>query len=69
MLDGLLYLHEQTPSIIHYDLKPANILFDADNNVKIADFGLSKVCCVLNFQISIRMRMRITTNPKFGHRR
>lgn len=29
--------------IIHYDLKPANILFDEFRNVKIADFGLSKI--------------------------
>jgi tousled-like kinase len=28
--------------IIHYDLKPANILFDEFHRVKVSDFGLSK---------------------------
>eukprot|EP01023_Acetabularia_acetabulum_P015501 TRINITY_DN1752_c0_g1_i4.p1 TRINITY_DN1752_c0_g1~~TRINITY_DN1752_c0_g1_i4.p1 ORF type:complete len:1279 (-),score=157.50 TRINITY_DN1752_c0_g1_i4:253-4089(-) len=37
--DGLAYLH---PHIVHLDLKPQNILFDANLTVKLADFGLSK---------------------------
>jgi len=42
VLSGLRYLHHQKPAIIHYDLKPANILF-CNGEVKITDFGLSKL--------------------------
>jgi len=42
ILYGLHYLHTRPQPIIHYDLKPANILFH-DGEVKLSDFGLSKV--------------------------
>ncbi|KAM7498615.1 hypothetical protein LguiA_023029 [Lonicera macranthoides] len=39
---GLEYLHILcNPSIIHFDIKPQNILLDGDFNVKISDFGLA----------------------------
>jgi tousled-like kinase len=39
---GLRYLNDQKHRVIHYDLKPANILFH-NGEVKISDFGLSKI--------------------------
>lgn len=38
---GLSYLHSINPQIIHHDIKPANILIDANNNYCITDFGIS----------------------------
>nr|AGM32441.1 CAMK family protein kinase [Coptotermes formosanus] len=39
VLVALGYLHQHR--VIHRDLKLQNLLFDADRNVKVADFGLS----------------------------
>jgi tousled-like kinase len=39
---GLKYLNEQPEIVIHYDLKPHNILLN-NGEVKITDFGLSKI--------------------------
>lgn len=47
ILSALIYLNSQNGSIkysiIHYDLKPANILFFQAGRVKISDFGLAKI--------------------------
>ncbi|KAH7544000.1 hypothetical protein ACOSP7_031051 [Xanthoceras sorbifolium] len=41
---GLEYLHDYcNPNIIHFDIKPQNILLDRDLNVKISDFGLARL--------------------------
>lgn len=40
---GMLYLHESSPKVLHRDLKSQNLLCDQSFKVKISDFGLSKV--------------------------
>lgn len=46
IVNALKYLNEIKPPIIHYDLKPGNILLGSGNlsgEIKITDFGLSKI--------------------------
>ncbi|XP_024172605.1 rust resistance kinase Lr10 isoform X1 [Rosa chinensis] len=42
---GIEYLHQGCDQrILHFDIKPQNILLDHDFNPKISDFGLAKLC-------------------------
>jgi serine/threonine protein kinase len=42
---GIAYLHQDCEKrIIHFDIKPHNILLDADFTPKVSDFGLAKLC-------------------------
>ncbi|XP_055935139.1 serine/threonine-protein kinase tousled-like 2 isoform X2 [Argiope bruennichi] len=46
VVHALKYLNEIKPPVIHYDLKPGNILLGSgtvSNEIKITDFGLSKI--------------------------
>lgn len=43
LFSGLVYMNSRPQRIIHYDLKPGNVLFDSLGVAKMTDFGLSKV--------------------------
>lgn len=41
---GLMYLHHDCyPVVVHRDVKPSNILLDADMEARVADFGVAKL--------------------------
>ncbi len=39
VLEALEYIHEN--GVVHRDLKPENIMVDADDNIKLIDFGIA----------------------------
>ncbi|XP_062193347.1 LEAF RUST 10 DISEASE-RESISTANCE LOCUS RECEPTOR-LIKE PROTEIN KINASE-like 2.1 [Phragmites australis] len=51
---GLEYLHHSCNTrIVHFDIKPQNILLDRDFCPKIADFGLAKLCRAKDSKLSM----------------
>uniref|UniRef100_A0A2N9GBL1 Receptor-like serine/threonine-protein kinase n=1 Tax=Fagus sylvatica TaxID=28930 RepID=A0A2N9GBL1_FAGSY len=58
---GLAYLHEECLEwVLHCDVKPQNILLDANYQPKVADFGLSKLLSRSNIDHSSFSKMRGT---------
>jgi serine/threonine protein kinase len=59
---GVKYLHSH--NIIHRDLKPANVLIDSDFNLKIADFGISKITTEQNELAKTQIGSPIYMSPE-----
>ena len=45
-LRALSYLHGLTPQVVHRDVKPSNILLEADDHARLADIGMAKAATV-----------------------
>uniref|UniRef100_A0A0E0BDF2 RING-type E3 ubiquitin transferase n=1 Tax=Oryza glumipatula TaxID=40148 RepID=A0A0E0BDF2_9ORYZ len=59
---ALIFLHSDKPhAVIHGDLKPANILLDANLVSKLGDFGISRL---LNRSSTVSTSFYQTTNPR-----
>ncbi|XP_074361415.1 rust resistance kinase Lr10-like [Apium graveolens] len=53
---GIEYLHQGCAQrILHFDIKPHNILLDQNFNPKVADFGLAKLCTKEQSMFSMTM--------------
>lgn len=52
LFEGLCYLAQQKQPIIHYDLKPGNLLYHT-GQIKITDFGLSKIMQKDQFEMEL----------------
>ena len=50
---GVVYIHSQ--SIVHKDLKPANIFLKIDGTPQIGDFGISRVLKDVQYIFSVNV--------------
>ncbi|KAH6792595.1 hypothetical protein C2S52_003072 [Perilla frutescens var. hirtella] len=73
LAEAIAYLHEScSPHIVHGDIKPSNILLDADLNCKLCDFGSAKmgfsstVVPTPQNSSSRKRRMMITGSPGYA---
>lgn len=53
------FIHEADPSVIHRDIKSANILFDENWNARLADFGLA----IMRGQVSQQVDSESLSRP------
>jgi len=63
--NGMAYLHAR--HVVHRDLKPENILIDERGDVKICDFGLSKLLSKDNTQMTVQVGTPAFMCPEMAH--
>ncbi|KAF7137260.1 hypothetical protein RHSIM_Rhsim07G0014300 [Rhododendron simsii] len=65
LCSALVFLHSCNPhSIVHGDLKPANILLDSNYVSKLSDFGICRILCRNQFSSNNTTPSWITETPK-----
>ena len=62
---GLVYLHNQSPSVIHRDLSARNILINSDMKAKIADLGNARLADVHPNQVAQTMTPGVPGTPVY----
>ncbi len=63
LCDALQYAHDQ--GVVHRDIKPENILLSKDGNVKIADFGLSRLLGSESLQEALTATHQVMGTPRY----
>ncbi|TKR58768.1 hypothetical protein L596_030174 [Steinernema carpocapsae] len=57
--EGLDFLHNQRPPVIHRDIKAANLLITMDDCIKLANFGLVRDLAVDGFGIAVASEVTV----------
>ena len=60
---ALAYCHHEL-KLLHRDIKPANVLLTRDDDIKIADFGLSKSLTASNMQAHTQLGTPLYMSPE-----